>query len=202
VKNLKQVSFALAQVKVIMMSLLLIASGLSAQVSHHADISQTLDAANLATVCALRNTIVADSINKIPLLFFGVAKLISTDGEIRSVNYQDNALAQGYEKFTAVSVGILLTENSFEARAFQTATAQKGRSGKIALYADTLFKKSVLLLRWRKLTERSEFFVRSIHHEEKLILNRNTSGEYEKKEWTTGKIRRHIIWTSEGAELP
>lgn len=155
--------------------------------SEHSDaqLREALNNANLVTISALTNarTYLADSINRIPQLFFQVSTLIDEQGEVISRRASDNTLVNAVEKFSLVAKGIFKTRNALGMKSYEIAVTENSNIGRVALYSDDTFQFSPILMRWRKIKDGSHFtlkrLVSSYVKEETLRLDRDGSGCYE-----------------------
>ncbi len=155
--------------------------------SEHSDaqLREALNNANLVTISALTNarTHLADSINRIPQLFFQVSTLIDEQGEVISRRASDNTLVNAVEKFSFIAKGIFKTANALGMKSYEVAVTEDSNIGRVALYSDDTFQFSPILMRWRKIKDGSHFTLKrliSSHvKEETLRLDRDGSGCYE-----------------------
>jgi predicted ester cyclase len=150
-----------------------------------AQMRDALNSANLVTISALTNarTEFADSINRIPQLFFQIATLIDEQGEITSRRTSDNTLVNAVEKFSFVAKGVFKAENALGIKSYELAVTAESRIGRLALYSDSTFQLSFVTMRWRKIKDGSHFtlkrLISSQVKEETLRLDLDGSGCYE-----------------------
>jgi hypothetical protein len=146
----------------------LISTILTHSTSAHAQFSRKLSEQHLSSIPS------TDFIraNQIPRQLFTVIERLDS-ATTHTTDFRDNSLVNAFEKFSFAAKGVM-AGNGFE-------YASSSTRGKLVLYADTLFQKQEQRWQWRAFSDGTIYELQSDTSSEKLFINRNGGGWYEKK---------------------